>query len=66
MLSLIFGVVLMLGTAGAFWHLRARDGVPHPLAVARYLQVWIPIGITSGLVIGLGLVVSGLVSLNPL
>jgi len=65
MLSLILGLILVIGTVGAFWHLRARDGVPHPLAVTRFLQVWIPIGITSGLVIGLGLVLSGLVSLNP-
>jgi len=63
MLNLILGLILVIGTASAFWHLRARDGVPHPLAVARYVQVWIPIGITSGIVIGFGLIVSGLVSL---
>ena len=63
MLSVVLGALLLSGTIGAFWHLRARDGVPHPLAVARYVQVWIPIGITSGIVIGFGLIVSGLVSL---
>jgi len=40
-------------------------GVPHRLAVMPYLQQLIPIGITSGVVVGVGLVVSGLVSLNP-
>jgi hypothetical protein len=30
-----------------------------------YLQVWIPIGLTSAAVIGIGLAVSGLASLNP-
>lgn len=63
MISIFAGTILLVGAAGLFQHLRPRDGAPHRLAVMPYLQVWIPVGITSGLVIGIGLMVSGLVDL---
>jgi len=65
MINFLFGTVLVLAASGAFWRLLPQNGVPHRLAVMPYLQVWIPIGLTSAIVIGAGLLVSGLVSLNP-
>jgi hypothetical protein len=65
MISFLSGALLLLGASGAFWRLLPHDGVPHRLAVMPYLQVWIPIGLTSAAVIGIGLAVSGLASLNP-
>jgi hypothetical protein len=65
MISFVSGTLLLLGASGLLWRLLPQNGTPHRLAVMPYLQVWIPVGITSAAVIGLGLVVSGLVSLNP-
>ena len=65
MIRFLSGAILILAATGAFWRLLPRGGVPHRLAVAPYLQVWIPIALTSGFVVGAGLLVSGLVSLNP-
>jgi hypothetical protein len=65
MISLLSGAVLLSAVTILFRRLLPQDGVPHHLAVTPYLQQLIPIGITSGVVIGIGLVVSGLVSLNP-
>ena len=61
MISFFGGTILLVAAASLFQYMRPRDGVPHRLAVMPHLQVWIPIGITSGLVIGIGLMVSGLV-----
>lgn len=65
MISLLSGVILLSGVAILFRRLLPQDGVPHRLAVTPYLQQLIPIGITSGVVIGIGLIISGLVSSNP-
>jgi hypothetical protein len=65
MINLLSGTLLLLGASGAFWRLLPHNGVPHRLAVTPYLQAWIPIGLTSAAVIGAGLAVSGLASLNP-
>ena len=66
MIQFVLGALLLSAATAAFWHLLPRDGVPHRLAVTPYLQVWIPIGLTCGLVVGAGLLVSGLVNLSPL
>ena len=65
MFALLSGVILVAGTTGIFRHLLPQNGVPHRLAVMPYVQVWIPIGLTSAFVIGAGLVISGLANLNP-
>jgi hypothetical protein len=65
MISLLSGAILLSAVTILFRRLLPQDGVPHRLAVMPYLQQLIPIGITSGLVVGVGLIVSGLVSLNP-
>jgi hypothetical protein len=63
MISFFSGTILLVGTASLLWHLLPRDGVPHRLSVMPYVQVWIPVGIVSGLVIGIGLMVAGLVDI---
>lgn len=63
MITLLCGLFLLVGSITTFRRLLPRNGVPHRLAVAPYLQVWIPIGLTGTLVIGTGLVISGLFSL---
>lgn len=63
MITLLCGLLLLIGSVAAFHRLLPRNGVPHRLAVAPYLQVWIPVGLTGGVVMGAGFVVSGLLSL---
>jgi hypothetical protein len=64
MLALVAGF-LMTGTSIAtLVALRPRDGQPHPWATARYLDTTIPVTITGGIVLGIGFIVSGLLSLN--
>jgi hypothetical protein len=65
MISLLSGAILLSVVAALFRRLLPQDGVPHRLAVMPYLQQLIPIGITCGFGVGVGLIVSGLVSLNP-
>jgi hypothetical protein len=63
MLAFVVGVILLGGSILAFWSLRPRDGVPNPWAVMPVLDTLIPLGLTTGLALGAGLLVSGLVSL---
>jgi hypothetical protein len=63
MFSVFGGAVLLAGSLGVFWRLRPHEGVPHRLAVAPFLQVAIPVTLVSGVVVGIGLIASGLADL---
>lgn len=65
MISFVSGLVLTAITAVVFWAMMPRDGVPHRLATKPVLDWAIPMAITSGLVLGVAMIISGAVELWP-
>jgi hypothetical protein len=69
MIGFLCGAALLVGSLAAFRRLLPRAGMPHPLAIAPYLQVAIPIALVSALVIGTGLIATslaaGIAGLSP-
>lgn len=66
MLSFIFGLVVTALSSGVFWIMRPRRGMPHRLATMPVLDWVLPMAITSGLVLGVAMIISGLVALSPM
>jgi hypothetical protein len=64
MFSFLVGLVITAASSVAFWLLKPRGGVPHRLATAPGLDWVLPMAITSGLVLGLAMIISGAVSLT--
>jgi len=59
MISFFAGAIILAGSLSGFWRLLPQDGIPHPLVVAPFLQVVIPVALVSGIVVGIGLMISG-------
>jgi hypothetical protein len=64
MLSLVTGLGLTVGSSLLFWMIRPVDGTPHRLATKPIYETVLPLGITSGLVLGVALIAAGIVSLS--
>ena len=60
MISIISGVVLMLVSSAAFWHLLPRKGQVHPLVRNSDVGSMVTIAIMSGLTFGTVILCEGL------
>jgi hypothetical protein len=61
MLSFLAGLVLAVASSGLFWLVRPVNGTPHRIATTPILETALPLAITSGLVLGVALIVAGIV-----
>jgi hypothetical protein len=59
MLSLLIGLVLTGASCVVFWLIRPVNGIPHRLATTPIIETMLPLGITSGLVLGVSLIIAG-------
>jgi hypothetical protein len=61
MVNLLSGIVVTVATAALFWTVLPTDGKPHRLATAPYIETALPLTVTCGLVLGVGLIIAGVV-----
>jgi hypothetical protein len=61
MISIITGLIVSGGGGATLWYLISpRNGQPHRLARAPFLDSLLPIAIVSALAIGVALIVAGI------
>ena len=60
MISIITGLIVTGGGGATLWYLIPRNGQPHRLARAPFLDSLLPIAIVSALAIGVALIIAGI------
>jgi hypothetical protein len=63
MFSIISGVIVAGSGGAGLWYFKPRQGQPHPLAQAPFLDSLIPIGIVTAFALGLALIIAGAVEM---
>jgi hypothetical protein len=56
----LIGVILLIASGLSFWWLLPKDGQPHWLAAIPSIEAYLPVCITSGLALGVVMVLSAL------
>jgi hypothetical protein len=65
MLNLLLGLLLLVAAFAVFWRVRPREGKPHPLVTAPWLESTIPVTITAAFVFGIALMIAGIGAITP-
>ncbi len=59
MINLAAGLILLGGSVAALWYFRPRNGMPAKIVTLPLMETLVPLGVTSGLALGMAMVVAG-------